>query len=98
MESNTEPKRGEVIRVSRKGQATIPKELRERFGIETPGRVFIYEENGKIVVEPLPSVREMQGIHSGRYEEGEVLDHLRRMNEAEKELEREHDERLGERT
>lgn len=97
MSSNTKPERGEVIRVSKKGQATIPKELRDRFGIETPGRVFIYEEEGKIVVEPLPSVEEMQGIHAGRYEEGEVLDHLKAMNDAEMKLERERDERLGER-
>ena len=83
---------GEIIRVSKKGQATIPKELRERFGIETPGKVLIHESEGKIVVEPLPSVEEMQGVHAGRYEKGDVLEHLREMKEADKQLE--HDERL----
>jgi AbrB family looped-hinge helix DNA binding protein len=92
MSSNTEE--GTVIRVSKKGQATIPKELRERFGIETPGKVLIYEEDGKIVVEPLPSVEEMQGVHAGRYEEGEVLEHLREMHAEDEERERERDERL----
>ncbi|QLH81288.1 AbrB/MazE/SpoVT family DNA-binding domain-containing protein [Halosimplex pelagicum] len=85
---------GEVIRVSKKGQATIPKELRERFGIETPGKVLIHEEEGKIVVEPLPSVEEMQGIHAGRYERGNVLDRLQEMKEEDKQLERERDKRL----
>lgn len=80
---------GEIIRVSKKGQATIPKALRERFGIETPGRVLIHEENGKIVVEPLPSVAEMQGVHSGEYQEGEIIDHLRRMKAEDERLERE---------
>lgn len=92
MSSNTDD--GEVIRVSKKGQATIPKNLRERFGIETPGKVLIHEEEGKIVVEPLPSVEEMQGIHAGRYEEGEVLDYLQEMTEEDRELERERDEHL----
>ena len=92
MSGNTDD--GEVIRVSKKGQATIPKELRERFGIETPGKVLIHEEEGKIVVEPLPSVEEMQGVHAGRYEKGEVLQHLREMKEGDKQLERERDERL----
>jgi len=92
MSSNTEE--GEVIRVSKKGQATIPKELRERFGIETPGKVLIHEEDGKIVVEPLPSVEEMQGVHAGRYEKGVVLDHLQKMKEKDEQLEYEHDERL----
>lgn len=83
---------GEIIRVSKKGQATIPKELRERFGIETPGKVLIHEEEGKIVVEPLPSVEEMQGVHVGHYETGDVLEHLREMKAEDKQLER--DERL----
>lgn len=92
MDSNTDG--GEIIRVSKKGQATIPKELRERFGIDTPGRVFIHEEDGKIVVEPLPSVEEMQGIHAGTYESGEVLEHLREMRAEDERLEREGNERL----
>lgn len=83
---------GKIIRVSKKGQATIPKELRERFDIETPGKVLIHEEDGKIVVEPLPSVEEMQGVHAGQYETGDVLAHLREMKAADKQLER--DERL----
>jgi len=93
MSSNTNG--GEIIRVSKKGQATIPKELRERFGIETPGKVLIHEEEGKIVVEPLPSVEDMQGVHAGRYEKGEVIEHLRDMKDEDKRLERERDERLG---
>jgi antitoxin PrlF len=92
MSSNTDE--GTVIRVSKKGQATIPKELRERFGIETPGKVLIYEEDGKIVVEPLPSVEEMQGVHAGRYEEGEVLEHLHEMHAEDEERERDRDGRL----
>jgi len=79
---------GDVIRVSKKGQATIPKHLRERFGIETPGKVLIYEDEGKIVVEPLPSVEEMQGVHADRYEKGDVLDHLQEMKETDKQRER----------
>lgn len=93
MSSNTD--NGEIIRVSKKGQATIPQHLRERFGIETPGKVHIHEEEGKIVVEPLPSVEEMQGVHAGRYEKGTVLEHLREMNAEDKRREREHDKRLG---
>ena len=92
MSSNTDG--GEVIRVSSKGQATIPKELREQFGIEAPGKVLVHEQEGKIVVEPLPSVEEMQGIHAGRYERGEVLRHLREMKEEDKQFEREGNEKL----
>lgn len=83
--------------MSKKGQATIPKDLREQFGIETPGKVLIHEENGKIVVEPLPSVKEMQGVHAGRYERGAVLEHLKKMKAEDKDLEREGNESLEQR-
>ncbi len=92
MSSNTDETHGEVIRVSEKGQATIPKELRERFGIETPGKVFVHEEDGRIVVEPLPSVKEMRGVHAERYEKGEVLERLREMKDEDLRAEREHDD------
>lgn len=80
---------GEIVRVSKKGQATIPKALRERFGIETPGRVLVHESDGRIVVEPLPSVTEMQGTHAGQYESGAVTEHLREMAAEDDRLENE---------
>ena len=89
--STNEP---EVVRVSQKGQATIPKPLREKFGIETPGEVFIYEEGDRIIVEPVPSLEELHGIHAGDHEPGEVLAKVREMKDEEKRREDERVERL----
>jgi AbrB family looped-hinge helix DNA binding protein len=80
--------------VSQKGQATIPKALREKFGIDTPGEVFVYEEEGRIVIEPVPSVEELHGIHAGEHESGEVLDKVRELKSEEKRREDERVERL----
>ncbi len=53
---------GKVINLSQKGQATIPKELREKHGIEPGSRVRIREnDRGQIVVEPLASLQEFRG-------------------------------------
>jgi AbrB family looped-hinge helix DNA binding protein len=53
---------GKVINLSQKGQATIPKELREKHGIEPGSRVRIREnDKGQIVVEPLTSLQEFRG-------------------------------------
>ena len=84
----------EIVRVSQKGQATIPKPLREKFGIETPGEVFIYEEGDRIIVEPVPSLEELHGIHAGDHEPGEVLAKVREMKDEEKRRENERFERL----
>jgi AbrB family looped-hinge helix DNA binding protein len=52
-----------VVRVSSKGQATIPQPLREKFGIDAPGRVrFRENEQGEIVVEPVPHPRDLRGV------------------------------------
>jgi AbrB family looped-hinge helix DNA binding protein len=69
--------------VSQKGQATIPKALREKFGIETPGEVFVYEEDDRIVVEPVPTLDELHGIHATDREPGEVIERVRELREEE---------------
>jgi AbrB family looped-hinge helix DNA binding protein len=84
----------ELIRVSQKGQATIPQRLREKFGIDTPGEVLVYEDDGRIIVEPLPPATELHGIHAGEHESGDVLAKVREMNEEEKQREAETAERL----
>ena len=89
--STNEPR---VVRVSQKGQATIPKGLREKFGIETPGEVFVYEEQGRIIIEPVPSPDELHGIHAGEHERGKVLERVREMKDEEKRKEEERAERL----
>lgn len=90
----TEDLESEIIRVTPKGQATIPKALREKFGIDTPGRVLIHEEDGKIVVEPVPSAKEMRGIHAKEREKGEVTEKMREIHKEEERLEREREERI----
>jgi AbrB family looped-hinge helix DNA binding protein len=60
--SNTEGE-GEIVSVTEKGQATIPKELREKHGIPAPGRVkFVENEEGEIVVRPVGTMREFRGL------------------------------------
>ena len=43
--------KGERRKIGKRGQVTIPKELRERFGIEGGDDVLIHEEAGKLVIE-----------------------------------------------
>jgi len=92
MSSSTKGQR--VVRVSQKGQATIPKELREKFGIKAPGEVFVYEEQGRIIIEPVPSPNELHGIHAGEHERGEVLERVQKTRDEEKRREEARVERL----
>jgi AbrB family looped-hinge helix DNA binding protein len=89
--STNEP---EIVRISQKGQATIPKPLREKFGIETPGEVFVYEEGDRIIIEPVPTLEELHGMHAGDHEPGEMLAKVRKTKSEEKRGEEERFERL----
>lgn len=51
----------DIIKVTTKGQATIPKELRDEFGITTPGRVVMHSTDDGILIEPVPEPAEVAG-------------------------------------
>lgn len=60
----------QVVSVSARGQATIPKEFRDALGITTPGRVkFVRTESGDIVVRPIKSVTDLRGVLAGKTDE-----------------------------
>ncbi|WP_254525628.1 AbrB/MazE/SpoVT family DNA-binding domain-containing protein [Natrinema caseinilyticum] len=95
MSSNT-PSNGEerVVSVTEKGQATIPKRLREKHGIPAPGRVkFVENAAGEIVVRPVGSMREFRGLERDGDEDGPATAVLRE----ERERDRRRDEDVVER-
>ena len=51
-----------VVQISERGQATIPKEFREKIGLTAPGRVEFREEDGEITIHPIQSPEEMRGL------------------------------------
>jgi AbrB family looped-hinge helix DNA binding protein len=57
------------MRITTKGQVTIPKQIREKFGLLPGTEVEFVEEKGQV------RVRKMQG---GRNRGQEIVEHLRR--------------------
>jgi len=43
-----------LVRVSPKGYILIPKKLRERYKVNPGGKVKLLEEEGRIIIKPLP--------------------------------------------
>ena len=57
-----ERKEGETVTVTGDGQVTIPEEIRNELGIDTPGRIrFIPNEDGGIEIRRVKRPSEMQG-------------------------------------
>jgi len=62
---------GKTVTVTSKGQATIPKEFRDKLHIDTPGRVrFVENEKGEIVVRPIKRPSELRGALASAETEG----------------------------
>jgi AbrB family looped-hinge helix DNA binding protein len=80
----------EVSTITKKGQATIPKRLRQKYGLKD--KVMFEESECGLVLKPLPSPSEMRGSLK-KYFKGktarQLLDEARKEEIAEdKELER----------
>lgn len=53
---------GTTVAVTSKGQATIPKEFRDKLRIDAPGRVrFVENEDGDVVIRPVKRPSEIRG-------------------------------------
>ena len=69
----------EVV-VTRKGQVTIPIEIRRKFGIEESSKVEIVEQDGMIVIRKRPSIFDLAGSGAGKANVDELkkmLDQMR---------------------
>jgi AbrB family looped-hinge helix DNA binding protein len=68
---------GERRKMGERGQVTIPKELRERFGIEGGDEVVVREEAGKLVIErPVTRENLAEGYRRRAQLDGDLTDEL----------------------
>ena len=69
--------KGERRKIGKRGQVTIPKELRERFGIKGGDDVVIHEEAGKLVIEqPITREELAEGYRQRAQRTSELADEL----------------------
>jgi len=64
----------EERKVGERGQVTLPKELREKFGIDGGDQVIIHEEKGKITIEKPVSREELAEGYRQRAAESKALE------------------------
>jgi AbrB family looped-hinge helix DNA binding protein len=58
-----------VSELSKKGQLLIPRQLRKRYGFRPGGKVQLTEEDGRLVLTPVPSdpIAAATGFLKGRF-------------------------------
>jgi AbrB family looped-hinge helix DNA binding protein len=58
-----DPAHTQEVTVSKSGQTTIPKHMREVSGIDAPGTVLVtLRDDGSILIEPAPTVDDLVGF------------------------------------
>ena len=78
-----ESEEGTTVTVTSKGQATIPKEFRDKLHIDTPGRVrFVENEDGEVVIRPVKRPAELRGALASEGEDEATATELLRAERA----------------
>ncbi len=54
-----------IVKVTRRGQTTIPVAIREKYGIKEGDRLFVQLTEKGILFKPVPKLLEMAGIDAG---------------------------------
>jgi AbrB family looped-hinge helix DNA binding protein len=60
-------KKSSLVRVKRKGQVTIPSELRSKLGIEEGAILEVKEEEGAITLRPTPRLKAGKAVGEDEY-------------------------------
>jgi len=54
-----------VVKVTRRGQTTIPQSLRQQYGIKEGDRLIVEATENGILFKPIPNLLDMAGIDAG---------------------------------
>jgi antitoxin PrlF len=70
-----------IVKVTRKGQVTIPAEIREQLGIKEGDKLAVEAIDHQIVFKPIPKLEDMCGIFAGEVDIAEIKKEIDKMRE-----------------
>lgn len=70
-----------IVKVTRKGQVTIPAEIREQLGIKKGDKLAVEAIDHQIVFKPIPKLEDMCGIFAGHADVTELKKEIDKMRE-----------------
>ena len=65
--------------VTRKGQVTIPADLRRKYGIHEGMRMEVVDYPPGLLLKPVPRMRDLAGVDAGKYTHAEMSERLDRL-------------------
>jgi AbrB family looped-hinge helix DNA binding protein len=70
-----------IVKVTRKGQTTIPAEIREKLGIKEGDVLAVEAIDQKVVFKPIPKIEECEGIFAGHADIAELKKKIDKLRE-----------------
>jgi AbrB family looped-hinge helix DNA binding protein len=70
-----------TVKVTRKGQTTIPAKIREQLGIKEGDELTVEAIDDQIVFKPIPKLEDMCGIFAGEVDIAEIKKEIDKMRE-----------------
>ena len=64
--------------VTRRGQVTIPVELRRKYGLRAGVRVDVTDMKTGLLLKPVPNMKDLAGVDAGKYTHAEMVAKLDR--------------------
>ena len=65
--------------MTRKGQITIPAELRRKHGIREGTRMGVLDSERGLILRPIPRMEDLAGADAGKYSYEEMVEKLDRL-------------------
>ena len=65
-----------TVSITSQGQLSIPAELRRKLGLMKKSRAIISNDNGKLVIEPVPDILDLAGVFHKYAKKGLSLDEI----------------------
>jgi antitoxin PrlF len=70
-----------IVKVTRKGQTTIPAEIREKLGIKEGDDLAVEAIDQQVVFKRIPKIEELAGIFAGHADVAELKKEIDKMRE-----------------
>ena len=72
---------GNVVKVTRRGQTTIPVEFRQKFGIKEGDQLMVEATEKGLLFRPIPRLEDMAGVDAKYGKVEEVKKHIDKLRE-----------------
>jgi len=70
-----------VVKVTRRGQTTIPVEFRQKFGIKEGDRLMVEDTEKGVLFRPIPRLEDMAGVDAKYGKVEEIKKHIDKLRE-----------------